>query len=218
MRSVLIPLAAFAVTVTGASAFNSEVLQKAGLTDDQISAFEEAKELRKSGDKDGARDVLEEAGIDMDVMERVRNAMHDQHEALMEAVENNDYPAFLKAIEGSPLADIIDTEAEFKKFVEAHDLLKDGDREAAKAIFDELGIEGHGKFVMKFKGDKEPPFFDKLTDAQKAEVKAAFEAKDHEKVRSILEAAGISMPEKSQGRGFGWGHGNKDKDQDDNDQ
>lgn len=214
MRSVLIPLAAFAVTVTGASAFNSEVLQKAGLTDEQISAFEEAKELRKSGDKDAARDVLEDAGIDMGVMEKVRIAMSKQHEAVREAVENNDYPAFLNAIAGSPLADIIDTKAEFARFVEAHNLLEDGDREAAKEIFDELGIKGPGKFVMKFKGDKEPPFFSQLTAEQKTEMKAAFVAHDHEKVQEILAAAGIEMPKKSEGRGFGWGRGMKGEDDD----
>ncbi len=153
LKTALIPIAAFAVTVTTASAFNTDVLEQAGLSDDQISAFEEAKELRESGDREGARDVLVEAGIDEETMHSIREAMKEfrdeRRDAVHEAVENEDYDAFLEAIAGSPLADIIDTEEEFKSFIEAHELMQAGDREAAKEIFDELGLErpkgrGHG--------------------------------------------------------------------------
>ncbi|OGG41791.1 hypothetical protein A2837_01085 [Candidatus Kaiserbacteria bacterium RIFCSPHIGHO2_01_FULL_46_22] len=207
LRSVLIPVAAFAVTVTGASAFNSELLQKAGLTEDQISAFEEAKELREAGDLDAARDVLEEAGVDEGVMERLRDTMHGHHKALRAAIEDNDYEAFREAIEGSPLADIINTEEEFERFVEAHNLIKNGDKESAKEIFDDLGIEGPGKHIKMFNGDKEPPFFEQLTDEQKEELKAAFESRDHDKVKELLASYGIELPEKSEGKGFGFGRG-----------
>lgn len=211
-------MAAFAVTVTGASAFNSDLLQKAGLKDEQISAFEEAKKLREAGDNDAARDVLEEAGIDGDVMERLRDTMHGEHEAAQTAVENNDYDAFLKAIEGSPLADIINTKEEFTSFVEAHNLMKNGDRDAAKEIFDELGIKGprDGEHGGRMGDGKEPPFLDQLTDAQKTEIKAAFEARDHDKVKELLTSYGIELPEKAEGRGFGFGRG-MDREDDDQD-
>ncbi len=150
-KALLIPLAAFAVTVTGASAFNSEVLEKAGLSNDEISAFESAHELRSEGDREGARDVLVEAGVDMETMHKVREAMHEyrsEHkEAVHEAVENNDYEAFLEAVEGSPIADIVTSEDDFDLFVEAHELRAEGDKEAAKEIMAELGFpekEGRG--------------------------------------------------------------------------
>lgn len=212
LKSVLIPIAAFAVTVTGASAFSSDVLVKAGLSDEQVAAFEEAKELRESGDKEAARNVLEEAGIDESVMEKLRDIMKEKHSAVKAAVEKNDFAAFKVAVADSPLAEIIDTEAEFAKFVEAHTLMKNGNGDEAKTIFDDLGLkrpEGHGP--MNGEG-KEPPFFDHLTDEQKAEVKAAFEARDHDKVKDLLESYGIELPEKAEGRGFGFGHGMKDGD------
>ncbi len=216
IKSVLIPVAAFAVTVTGVSAFNSDLLVKAGLSEDQISAFEEAKELRESGDKDGARDVLEEAGIDESVMEKLRDVMKGQHSAVKTAVENNDFEAFKAAVAGSPLADIIDTSEEFAQFVKAHNLMKDGNKDDAKSIFEELGIKGPAGHGGPMNGEgKEPPFLESLTDEQKAEVKAAFEARDHDKVQSLLKSYGIELPEKSEGEGFGFGRGPHDSDGDD---
>lgn len=140
-KALLIPIAAFAVTVTGAQAFNSEVLERAGLNDTQIEAFEEARELRENGDHDGARDVLVDAGVDADTMSAIREVMHAErdamHVAMEAALEDDDYDAFKEAVEGSPLADIITSEADFELFKEAHE-----HREAARDIMEELGFEG----------------------------------------------------------------------------
>lgn len=147
-KALLIPIAAFAVTVTGASAFNSDVLERAGLDDDKISAFEQAHELRDKGDRDGARNILMEAGIDIDTMKSVREAMHEHHEAMRtaidEAVEDGDYDAFKEAIQGSPLEDIVTSEDDFNQFSEAHQLREEGDREAAREIMEDLGFPERG--------------------------------------------------------------------------
>ena len=45
IKSVLIPVAAFAVTVSGVSAFNSDLLERAGLTEEQISDLLAMKEF-----------------------------------------------------------------------------------------------------------------------------------------------------------------------------
>jgi hypothetical protein len=144
-KALLIPLAAFALTATGVSAFNGEVLVKAGLSQEQISAFEQAHELRKEGDKESARAVLEEAGIDLKTMESVRKAMHDYKDSMRtsldSAVAAGDYEAFKKAIEGSPLADIITTEEDFKAFSDAHNLHKEGEHQAAQEIMEDLGLK-----------------------------------------------------------------------------
>jgi len=143
-KSLLIPLAAFAVAVTGVQAFSSDILLRAGLNDEQIAAFEVAKELRKEGDKDGARDILIEAGINEQTMRAIREAMHKEksamHEAMKAALEAGDFSAFKLAVEGSPIADIITTEADFTLFKEAHE-----HREAAAAIMEELGFPEHGE-------------------------------------------------------------------------
>lgn len=78
-KSLLIAIAAFAATAGSVQAYGgSELLQKAGLTAVQISAFETAREKRQAGDMTGARDVLVEAGVD-------ENVLHSLHRASMEA-------------------------------------------------------------------------------------------------------------------------------------
>jgi hypothetical protein len=150
-KALLIPIAAFAVTVTGASAFNSSVLENAGLDTQQIAAFEQAHDLRKVGDKEAARDVLVEAGVDMDTMKEVREAMKEHraemHEAVEDAVKNGNYEAFLEAVAGSPVSEIVDTSEEFALFSQAFDLRESGDKQSAREIMEELGFEGkmHGK-------------------------------------------------------------------------
>lgn len=146
-KTLLIPIAAFALSATGVSAFNSDVLQKAGLSQEQIQAFETAHELRKEGDKEKARDVLAEAGIDLSTMESVREAMHEHKDALRsaihEAVLNDDFSAFTIAIADSPLSEIVTTEADFELFKEAHLLHEEGAHQEARAIMEELGFEPH---------------------------------------------------------------------------
>lgn len=162
-KALLIPIAAFAVTVTGVQAYNSDILERAGLNDTQIAAFEEARELREEGDKDGARDILVGAGVDADTMSAIREAMHEErdamHQAMEAALEDDDYDAFKEAIEGSPLADIITSEADFALFKEAHE-----HREAARDIMEELGFPegergmgmgGHHKGGFGMMGDHE---------------------------------------------------------------
>lgn len=144
-KALLIPVAAFAVTVTAASAYNSEVLERAGLSETEIEAFEEARELRKNGDKSGARDVLIDAGIDLETMQLVREAMHEHREEMRSAmdiaVEEKDFAAFKEAIVGSPLADIITSEADFEQFIEARKLREDGEFAEAREIMEELGFD-----------------------------------------------------------------------------
>lgn len=149
-KALLIPIAAFAVTVTGASAFDSSVLEDAGLDTQQVAAFEQAHDLRKDGDRKAARDVLLDAGVDIETMQEVQTAMKAHHaekkEAVQAALQEGDYDAFLEAVEGSPLAETVDTPEEFALFTEAHDLREAGDKKAAREIMEELGFAGkmHG--------------------------------------------------------------------------
>lgn len=153
IKQLLIPVAAFAVTVTAASAFNTDMLENLDidLTDDQVSALEEAEEIRQTAFAE-AKQVLEDAGIDGEKMREIHEAMHEardeRREAVHEALEADDYDAFMEAIAGSPLADAITSEADFETFQEAHELREAGDFEAAQELLSELGIErgeGMGK-------------------------------------------------------------------------
>ena len=128
-RTLAIAVAAFALTVTSVQAFgNQEFLTKAGLSDDQVVAVQEARELRKMGDLEAARDVLLEAGIDEETIQGLRQAHkeqrqhnpHWQKEQIAEQLTDDQLEAIQVAREAN-------------------------DREAVRAILEEAGIEQPGR-------------------------------------------------------------------------
>ncbi len=147
LKQLFIPVAAFAVTVTAASAFTGgNIADKLDLTEEQTTALETAHEMRQSGaDKEAVLAILNDAGIDKEAIRAARKEVHtDRHEkreAVHTALENGDYNAFMEAVAESPLAEKITSEADFARLVEAHELKEDGDYEGAQEIFSELGIE-----------------------------------------------------------------------------
>jgi hypothetical protein len=163
---LLIPVVAFAATATAASAFaGTDLLSKldVDLTEAQQSALEEAHTIREEAFKE-AKTVLENAGIDAAKMREIHEAMHEarqeHREAVKAAIEANDYDAFVAATAEGPMGDTVDTQAEFEKLVEAHNLMKSGDREGAKQIMEELGFptpDGEG-FGGRHGGMKEGRF------------------------------------------------------------
>lgn len=205
-KTLLIPIAALALTATSASAFNPEILEDIGLSDTQISAFEEAHELRAAGDRDAARDVLVDAGIDEETLEEVRDAMKEARaeirEAIDAAVQDEDYDAFLDAVAGTPLEDKITSEDNFDLFVEAQALRADGDREGAREILSSLGIEGKERKGGHRGGDRDitnAPFWGELSASQQEDIQAAIADGDRDSVKEILESAGIERPERGDG-------------------
>ena len=135
-KALLIPLAAFALSATGVSAFNSDVLIQAGLTDTQVSAFESARELRKEGYEGKARELLIKSGVTLETIESIREAVqiHKKifHEAVDAAVLSNNYEGFKEIIKDLPLGDIITSKDDFKIYVQAHQYYQDG--EVGKAV------------------------------------------------------------------------------------
>jgi len=157
----LIPVAAFAITVTGASAFTGggtamlSVLHT-NLTDAQKTAWEQADAIR-TGARTKADKVLADAGIDRIKMSEIHNAMRQAHEAEHKAtdaaLEANDFAAFTAAASSSPLADKVTTQDQFDQFVKAHNLMKAGDMAGAKSIMDTLGIAPRGDRGDHMDGD-----------------------------------------------------------------
>src|SRR3989344_3415276 len=148
-KSLLIAIAAFAVTATGAQAYvGTHYSQQLGLSSVQVQAFHQARDLRRKGEVEKARDVLVKAGVDEETMSSLR---HASHEAIREAVEDNDFAAFQAAVEGTPLYDLVNTEADFALFRQAPELKEEGKFIEAKLILDDLGLQakpgmrhGHG--------------------------------------------------------------------------
>lgn len=156
LKQIMIPVAAFAITATSASAFTGgQWLESLNLTDEQESALEKAETIRQEANEE-AKQVLEDAGLDDEAMKEIHDAMHEQREAsrkaMDEAIEANDYNAFLEAVKDTPFADAITSEEDFGKFKEAHELMEAGDHDAAKEIMEDLGIEG----MRGFGGGKGP--------------------------------------------------------------
>ncbi len=133
------------------------------LSEEQRTAIEEARELRKEGDKDGARNVLKEAGLDPEMRghrmraltDEEREAMRAKHDAIRTAIEQEDFEAFKTATADAPFADMV-TEENFKKLIEAHELMEAGDREEALELFREIDIPmppfGGGPMMMHHGG------------------------------------------------------------------
>lgn len=194
-KSLLIAIAAIAVSASGAQAFNGIVLKEAGLSESQIAAFEVAYELKREGDQDGARDILVEAGIDETVMERIKRAMHEHrdshHEAISAAVAADDFAAFTAAVAGSPLSDIIITEADFAQFKEVHTLRNAGENQQARALAAELGLpmKGHGATYHDRPSMRH--WHEQLTPVQREALQVAKSANDREAVRAIMAEAGL---------------------------
>ncbi len=192
-KSLLIAIAAFAVTTTGVYAYGGgDILEKAGLSEEQKSALEQAHELRKSGDVEAARDVLVEAGIDENVLRAIHQARHEGRKNMHEALAAGDYDAFKTAIAGSPLAEIITTEADFEQFKQAHALKDEGELEEAKILFDELGVDMNEKRQRHHKAVH--AVMSSLSDEQKEALQVARQANDRETVQAIFDEAGVDFP------------------------
>lgn len=199
-KSLLIAIAALALTTTNAQAFNADALVKAGLSSNQQAAFVKARTLRKEGDINGARDLLVNAGIDETVIEKVRSAVSADKKtvwsSIKTAVDTNDYQAFKNAVVGTPLADIITTESDFVQFREAQTLLENKDRAGAKVIFDKLGVPHHKNQQLKnhwknnFARQQSSSL---LTDAQKQALQVAKSSNDKDAMEAIYAEAGIDF-------------------------
>jgi|GEM_PF-3013280 len=130
-------IAAFAVTLTSVQAFgNQEFLTKAGLNDDQVVAVQEARELRKLGNTDAARDILVAAGIDEETIQQLRKA-HKQHK--------HHHRHWLTQQIDEKLSD--DQRAALQVARAAND------RESVRAILDEAGVERPQRGDYKQKHD-----------------------------------------------------------------
>lgn len=190
-KSLLIAIAAFAVTATGAQAYvGSKMLARAGLSAEQIDALEEARSLRVSGKTDAARDVLVEAGIDETALANIHRAAHEARQAMWAALQTGDFATFTEVIKGTPLADIVTTEADFELFREAHELRRSGAHEEAQEIFTDLGIPEMGGY-QQGQGHRRPHApFGTLSLEQRDALRAARQANDPATVRAILDEAG----------------------------
>lgn len=166
------------------------------LTDEQKVTLEEAKKLKEAGDEEGAKTLLDKAGIKLP--ERPFKIM--MSEEVKNALEVGDYDAWKKAVTAqdpnSPLLSGITDEAKFQALVKVHAAMETGDVESAKKIAKEAGLKmpmGHhkGKGMMFLEKD--------LTDEQKVQLKEArklMKNGNEEGAKKIFEELALPMPPK----------------------
>ncbi|HMO78387.1 MAG TPA: hypothetical protein PKD95_04290 [Candidatus Paceibacterota bacterium] len=189
-KSLLIALAAFAVTATGAQAHvSNKYFNQAGLSTSQVQALSQARDLRRKGEIEKARDVLVEAGVTEETINSLRKAARSAKSDIEAAVVNNDFAAFRQAILGTPLYDIVNTEADFAVFREAHALKAEGKYREARELMSDIGFVSKGS--NKTKRSYRAKIYDELSADQRDAVRAARQANDSETVRAILREAGF---------------------------
>ncbi len=155
---MLATLPAIALLVLGSSVASAYQGRMIDLTEEQRAALDEARELRKDGDKEAARDVLKEAGLNpgfhhmrghgkLHTVEELE-IMKVRHEAIRVAIEENDYSAFKAATVDAPFAEMV-TEESFTKLYEAHLLREAGDFSGAHEMLKGLGLPHPGHQGMR---------------------------------------------------------------------
>ncbi len=120
--------------------------EDAKISEEDFERMVEIHELMEAGDYEAVKELKKEFGgskvgyFGKKFGKNKKNFDPEKREAVMNALNNNDYNALLEAVGAdSKIAQIIN-EDNFSRFVEAHNHMQD-----ARAIFKELGVErGHG--------------------------------------------------------------------------
>lgn len=184
-KSLLIAIAAFAVTATGVHAYGGhKLLSRAGLNEKQIAAVEEARELRATGNVAAARDKLVAAGITDGDLLSIHHVARGAHAAMLAALESDDFEAFMAAIAPMPMADIITTRADYEQFKAAHQLRVAGELDEASSLFEGLGLDEQGHCGRRHG-------LMMLSDEQRDAFEVAKQANDRATMQAILDEAGV---------------------------
>ncbi|MFH1523184.1 MAG: hypothetical protein ABIE43_05210 [Patescibacteria group bacterium] len=131
------------------------------ISQEDFEKLAQVKVLWAEGKYEEAEELKKELGLDYGHMQGMGKGMYFKKdispgkleelkamkEAMQNAIENNDYSAWLEAVGvDSPKAKIV-TKDNFSKLIEAHNLVQEGKYEEAREIKEELGI-GFGCGMM----------------------------------------------------------------------
>jgi len=111
-------------------------------TEEKFNQLVESNNLAKAGSLEEAKAIKEELGI----KDSPRQQERQRRDAMNEIIESGDFSMFQELNQGKPIAEIINTEEEFAKFIEARGLVKTGNYDEARAIYVELGLNAPEQF------------------------------------------------------------------------
>lgn len=125
------------------------------LTSAQRQILEEAHELHMQGKDEEAKELIEEAGIELPEFRAQHKKHNDNREKRIEKfktlIEQDDFESFQNLVAGTPMSNIIDTEEKFEALVQAHELRIEGKHDEAKEILEAAGVKPFGKKVKNLK-------------------------------------------------------------------
>ncbi len=188
-KALMVAVAALALTTSSAQAYSGKALARAKLTESQRAAFTVAQELQAEGDLEAAKGVLLDAGIDQEVIERLRSAHASEHKLhsveITAALSENDYDAFLDLIEGTKFEGIVSSRDEFRLLRAAHQYREHGEFAKAEQILMQLGLPREYAVVSRKSA------LSQLSEAERDAFMTARAANDRDTMEAILEEAGI---------------------------
>jgi len=131
------------------------------ITEENFAKFLEARQLMKDGKYEEAKILREELGIQYmreggcGFMGKGSKGNNEDHEAVIQAIENNDYEAWKTLMADKPMITDKITQENFNKMVEAHQLMQAGKFDEARQIQKDSGVGfGHGRGMKKFNSAK----------------------------------------------------------------
>lgn len=126
--------------------------------------------------------------------------MHKGPPQVMQFVKNNDYEGFKNWVEQNDKTAMAEkvTPERFAKMVELYNAVESKDWETVKKLKEEIGFKGPGFGPgpkMMHKGmEKMHEKLSQLPEEVQTQLQEAFQNRDHEKVKQILEANGVELP------------------------
>ena len=102
----------------------------------------EAYRLKESGDIEGAKVIMEELGLKRPGGERKGDRKHrrERRPEIREAIQAGNYDAWAELMSDHPRADEFVSQETFDLLQQALELMEAGDKDAAKEIFEQLGL------------------------------------------------------------------------------
>ena len=121
------------------------------ITENNFDQYSEMHNLIQEGNFEEADAIREKLGLPEKGHGRSRGAMQGMREGRgdrggfnnlgLEAIESGDFDAWKETVGETRMGELIETEEDFQKLIEAHNLLQEGDYEGAQEIKEKLGFE-----------------------------------------------------------------------------
>lgn len=148
-KKLIIPALALGLLVSSGTAFAFNGtgympnISLDGFNQTQKDAIQKSFEIKKTAQEQSQK-VLTDGGVSREDMQKARKAqMQIQKDQMDKIFTNGDYQAFLALTQNNPHKKDV-TETQFQTMVQAHKLMTAGDKQGAKTLLENAGINQPG--------------------------------------------------------------------------